>query len=141
MLLFAQYPINLIGVLVAAVAAMAVGFAWYSPLLFGKQWMALMKLTAKDMEKAKKDMGMMYGLSFLATLVMTYVLAYFMRRMAVSDLSQAVLLGFWAWIGFVAPVQLTDVIFGSKRWNLFFLNTGYQLTSIVVAALVLTFLV
>ena len=63
MMMFTQYPINLIGVLFAAIAAMAVGFAWYSPLFFGKQWMTLMKLTAKDMEKAKKDMGIMNGLT------------------------------------------------------------------------------
>ena len=140
MMMFTQYPINLIGVLFAAIAAMAVGFAWYSPLFFGKQWMTLMKLTTKDMEKAKKDMGIMYGLSFLATLVMTYVLAYFIQRTGANDLSQAAILGFWAWLGFVAPVQLTDVLFGSKKWNLFFLNTSYQLTSIVAAALVLGFL-
>ena len=46
--------INLIAVLLAAVAMMAVGFFWYSPKGFGKQWMQLSGITPDKISEAKK---------------------------------------------------------------------------------------
>ena len=49
--------INYLAVLVAGVAAVAVGFLWYGPLLFAKPWMKLMGHTKETMEGAKKRFG------------------------------------------------------------------------------------
>lgn len=133
--------VNYLALLVAGVAAMAVGFLWYSPVLFAKPWMKLMGYTKESMEKEKQAMGKTYMISFLATLVMGYMLAHVMA-LSISYFNYPVLqagltTAFWMWLGFVAPVQLTDVLFGSKKWNLFFINTGYQLVSLLTMGLVL----
>jgi hypothetical protein len=52
-----EVQVNYVAVLFAVVASMVVGFAWYSPVLFGKQWMKLMGLTKENMESAKKGDG------------------------------------------------------------------------------------
>lgn len=123
-----MFEINLLAVLLAAVASMVVGFAWYSPMLFGKPWMKLMGIKSADMKSAQKKMMPMYGLSFLGALLMAFVLSQF---------GATLMTAFWAWVGFVMPVQMTDVIFGSKKWMLFAINTGYQLTSLIVMGVVL----
>src|SRR5437016_6328397 len=97
--------INYLSVLLAAVASMVVGFVWYGPMLFGSRWMKLMGLTKADMDAAKKQMGVMYGKSFIAALVTAYVLAYILALTGSMNTMAAVTVAFWAWLGFIAPVQ------------------------------------
>lgn len=128
--------VNFLAVIVAAVASMGLGFAWYSASLFGKKWMKLMGYSSEHLKEEQKKMGPLYGLSFLGALVMAYVLTHVVRMSEVvfdyTPLSTGLSSGFWMWLGFVAPVQMTDAIFGSKKWELFLINTGYQLVSLLV---------
>ena len=48
------FGVNLWAVLAAGVAAMIVGFLWYSPVLFAKPWMALMGYDPSDKAKTKE---------------------------------------------------------------------------------------
>lgn len=133
--------VNYVAVLLAGVASMAVGFLWYGPMLFAKPWMKLMGHTKETIEAGKKDMGKMYGISFVLSLVMAYVLShvmtfsenYYHYEMVTTGLTSA----FWMWLGFVMPVQATDVLFGGKKWKLFAINTGYQLVSLLAMGVVL----
>lgn len=133
--------VNWLTVLIAAVVSMGIGFFWYSPMLFGKPWMKLMGLSKSDMKGAQKQMGMMYGLSFVATLITAFVLTHSIAQAlpfyGMGKLVTGLMSGFWAWAGFIAPVQMTDVIFGGKKWSLFAINTGYQLASVLAMGLVL----
>lgn len=68
--------INYPAVLIAAVAGMIVGFIWYSKALFGKQWASLMGYTDESIKQARKEMGKLYGVSFLFALLTSYMLAH-----------------------------------------------------------------
>lgn len=131
--------VNILGILLAGVASMVVGFVWYGPL-FGKPWSKLMGWDAKSMDKIKKEMNMgkTYGASFVGSLVMAFVLAQLLGITKSDTLVAGAMMGFWAWLGFVAPVQFTDVLFGEKNINLFYINTGYQLASLLAMGAVLT---
>ncbi len=126
--------VNYVTVLVAAIVSMAIGFVWYT-VLFGKPWMKLMGYTKASMEEARKGMGKTYAINFVLTLVTAYVLfhvivmseAYFGNPMVTTGLMTA----FWSWLGFIMPVQATDALFGGKPWKLFWINTGYQLVSLL----------
>ena len=133
--------VNYIAVLAAAIASMGVGFLWYSPLLVGNQWLAEMGLSKKDMEKGKKNANKMYMLSTLGALVMAYVL-YHVVEMSVafygySRLQTGLTSAFWMWLGFVMPVQMTEVLFGGKSMKLFAINTGYQLASLLAMGIII----
>lgn len=133
--------VNYFAVLLAAVAAMVVGFLWYSPSLFGKPWMKLKGYTAEALKKEQKDMGKYYGMSFVVALITGYVLSHVMTLSQnffhYDKLSTGLITAFWMWLGFMMPVQLTDEIFGDKKWKLFGINTGYQLVSLLAMGLVL----
>jgi hypothetical protein len=134
--------INYFAVLIAAVASMGLGFLWYSPYMFGKQWMKMMGYTQESMKKAQKEMGSMYALSFVGALVMAYVLSHVMGLSqyfySYTPVMTGITSAFFAWIGFVAPVQMTEVIFGkNKNRNLYFINTSYQLTSLVLMGVII----
>lgn len=134
-------PVNYLAVLVAGVASMAVGFIWYGPLLFAKPWMKLMGHTTETMKKAQSEMGKSYGISFVLSLIMAYVLTHVMALSGnfynYSSVMTGLTSAFWMWVGFVMPVQATDVLFGSKKGKLFAINTGYQLVSLLAMGVVL----
>ena len=126
--------VNLVAVLVAAIASMVIGFIWYGPL-FGKTWMKLMGYDPKNMDM-KKGMVKMYAIAFISSFIMAYVLfhSYIFANAfyGIDKFTAGLMTGFWSWLGFVAPVQYGSVLFQGKSNKLFLINTGYQLVSLLV---------
>ena len=125
-------PVNLISVVIASVADMAVGFAWYSDVAFGKRWK---KLTDVKMDGA--GMGKTFGITFLVTLISAYVLSIFMHYAGAYGLILGAKTGLWAWLGFVMPVQLSTHLFTKKPFELFLVDSGHHLVALLVMGAVL----
>lgn len=134
-------PVNYLGVLLAAVASMVVGFIYYSPFVVGKQWMKLSGIT--DMKPKGSDMARIYGTSFVLALISAYVLVFLivtgMAYFHSTKLTAALLAAFWAWVGFVLPVLVADYLFTKKPLKLVGINAGYQLLSLLAMGLVLSY--
>lgn len=113
--------INVNAVLLAAVANIAIGMAWYSQKLFGKRWLKLSKITAKA---AKNMQHAMVG-SVVISLILAYSLAHFMLSMNVFSLRGACHFAFTVWLAFVATTQLSGVLWSKKPMELFWINSGY----------------
>lgn len=136
-----EIEVNYLAVLLAGVATMALGFLWYSPILLGTIWMKEKGFTSESIKNAQKDMGKLYGLSFVVSLFTAYVLSHVMTMSEnffhYPMFSTGLISAFWMWIGFVMPVQLTSTIFGNKNWKLLGIDTGYQLVSLLIMGVVL----
>ena len=137
-----QIPINYLAVGGAAVVSMVIGFLWYGPV-FGKMWIALSGFTQDQMNAAKKKgMAKQYGLMFVGSLVMAYVLAHALvfssAYMKVSGVSAGLSVGFWNWLGFIAPVTLGAVLWEGKSPKLWALNNGYYLVTLLAMGVILT---
>lgn len=66
--------INFIGILVAALIPMVLGFVWYNPKTFGTAWMAASGMTQ---EKAKSmNMVLVFGVSFVLALLLALGLQF-----------------------------------------------------------------
>ncbi len=131
--------VNFVAVLVAAIASIVLGFLWYGPL-FGKKWASLMgwgKMNKATMAKMKKSAGKGYAVGFLTAIVMAYVLAHFVSYAGAVTAIEGAQAGFWAWLGFVATVTAGSVLWEGKPKNLYFLNNGYQLISLMVMGAIL----
>jgi hypothetical protein len=134
------HHVNLLAVLVAAIATMGVGFIWYSPILFAKPWMREMGYDPDDKVKIKemqKSAGPSYFGSFVASLISAFVLALFFHWLQVRSLHNGLLTSFHVWLGFVATVQFTDALFQKKSMKLFAINTGFQLVSFIAMGAIL----
>src|SRR3989344_6888370 len=137
--------VNYLAIVVATVGAMALGFAWYQPALFGKIWIREMGYSEKELKEDQKKMGKYYGMSFVVTVLMAYVLNHViglsMAFYNYAPIMTGITSAFWMWLGFVAPVQVTGVIFSRERnWKLLKINTGYQLVSLLVMGIVIGFM-
>lgn len=135
--------INYWAVLVAAIASMVIGFLWYG-VLFGKIWTRMMGWDPNDtarMEAMKKEANKGYTLQFIGSLVMAYVLAHALVFASAysntTGFNAGLMVGFWNWLGFIAPVTLGSVLWEGKSWNLWVLNNGHNLLSLVVMGVIL----
>lgn len=132
-----MHDVNLISVLVAALAPMLIGVLWYGPL-FGKQWMTLTGLTKSSMKDMTLTGAQAMVLGFLASIVTTYVLAVLLRTTGmIYDMTGALRLTFFIWLGFVSMTQLSVVLWEGKKINLFALNTAYSLVAYLIVAAIL----
>ena len=84
-------------------------------------------------------MGRIYGLSFLVSLVTAYVLAIVLSLLGVVEVAEAIKVGVFCWVGFVAPMKFTDVLFAGKSRTLFALDAGYQLVSLIAMSIVFAY--
>jgi hypothetical protein len=136
-----MHSLNLFAVLAAAISAMLVGFVWYSPLLFAKPWMREMGYDPNDKTKVQEmqqSAGLAYMGSLIASLVTAFTLALFFHWLRVETLHFGLMAAFHIWLGFVATVQLTGVLFMKQSMKLFAINTGYQLVCYLVMGAILT---
>jgi hypothetical protein len=132
--------INLLIVLLAAVAGFVLGGLWYSPLLFARPWMVAMGYDPDDKAKVQemqKGAGKLYALSLLASLISAFVLAKIVDITTVNSALFGMKVGFAIWLGFVATVQFTDMLFSRRPFKLFLINTGYQLVVYLVMGAIL----
>ena len=130
--------INYFAVFVAALASMVLGAVWFSPLLFVKPWMKLMKFTEKDRGKAQaKCMGKMYALAFLSNIVMSYVLDIVVHFFGATTLLSGFQVGFWMWLGFIATTMLGGVLWEGKPLKLYAITAGHQLVSLLIMSAIL----
>lgn len=122
--------VNLTVVLVSSIAAMGLGFAWYSETVFGKRWM---KLEGLDKSKLDKS-GMMqkFGLMFLVTLISAYILSLYIHYAGASGWVLGAKTGFWAWLGFVMPAGLGNHLFSRKPFEHFLVQTGHHLAGLLL---------
>ncbi len=131
--------INYWAVLVGACAYMAIGMAWYSPLLFGNLWLKESGHSAADMEALKnKDMSVTMTIATVNALILSYVAAHFVDLIGAVVATEALSLGFWAWLGYIMTVQINSVLWEGRSWKFFLINTACSLVSILAVTLILT---
>lgn len=123
-----QIQVDFLAVFIAAVLYMVINFFWYSKWLFGKHWLKLSGMKESDMKHS--NLSMLWG--FINALVLAYFLAFFEGYLGVTTVSDGMMIGFCLWLGFIATTQVTGVIWCKKPIQLFLLNTGAKLLSILV---------
>ncbi|MDP2815239.1 MAG: DUF1761 domain-containing protein [Rectinemataceae bacterium] len=137
-----EVEINYLAVLVATAAAIILGTAWYGPL-FGKQWMRIVSVSMGEMTPAaKRSMMRSYAILALTTFVMAFVLAHALSFASQITEAEGVLASvttaIWVWLGFIAPVTLSSVLWENRPWKYWFITSGYYLVSLILMSVILT---
>lgn len=124
--------LNWLAIFVAALSSFLIGGVWYGPI-FGKAWMQENKLTEDQLKQ--RNMGMVFGLSFLLALFAAFNLAMFIGPEA--DMMFGTMAGFLAGLGWVATMVGIHYLFEMKSFKLFFINAGYSTVALTVMGLIL----
>ena len=135
-MVFTGYSMNYWAILVSGIVGMIIGFAWYSPGLFGKQWMKLTRI--KPSKKDKEGMGSKMLVAFIAELVLAFVLLGIIKWAGVITVQGALMVGFITWLGFVATMTINEILWQKKPFQLYILNNTHNLLKFLVIATILT---
>ena len=130
--------VNIFAVLAAGLASVVIGFIWYHPAVFGTMWMRIVNISPEDLEKGKKKMPLMALIGFVASVVLAWVLAHFSFVWGALTIGSALELGFWVWLGFMAPILLGPVLWEGKSVKFFAITAGYWLVAVLVASVIVT---
>lgn len=131
--------INYWAVIVAAIVNIVLGFIWYGPLL-GKPWMKLSGINVDTKPSSKvmtMNMIIMIIGSFLMAWVLDHALIFGNAYLQTSGVSAGLMVGFFNWLGFVAPITIGSVLWENKSWSLWFINAGYYLVSFCLMGVIL----
>lgn len=124
-----SFNVNYLALLAVVVMNMVIGYLWYSPMLFGKQWMKLIGKSEAELKKG--NMAEAMSLMLLCAVVMAFILNQVVLPAPVNFVSGAVI-GFWMWLGFVATSTAAPSIFEGKPWKLYFINNSYNVLTMVL---------
>jgi len=115
--------VNEVAILVSAILAIAIGSIWYSPLLFGNQWMRSIGLTSEDLDVPKPKMIKMFVAAVVANLITLYIVAQFIAfsEAALKPVREIGLL----LVVLLAAIMANGVIWEQKPVSYLLINLGY----------------
>jgi hypothetical protein len=122
--------INYVAVLIAAVVSFVLGGIWYSPALFGARWMRAIGKSEAQLKQG--NVALAYVGAFAAALMMAFVLALFIGFAQAKTVLQGAEIALWAWVGFVGAPTLSNYLFSGWPRDLYFINNGYYLVSLLL---------
>jgi uncharacterized membrane protein YbjE (DUF340 family) len=120
--------LNYFAILAAAVSSFVIGGVWYSPILFGSAWMKAAGLSEQEVRTRK--MGIVFSVSFLLSLVISFNLAAFLA--GPPNLTWGITAGALAGIGWVSTAMGITYLFEARSPKLFLVNAGYHAVTFMV---------
>ena len=132
--------INYLAVLLAAIAAWCTGALWYT--VFGKQWLAAIGRTKKDMNKMKPGTFGYYApflLAFIANLLIAFMLAGVMFHVSGGQMTLrgGLISAVLVWLGFVATTIVVNNAFAGRKPMVSLIDAGHWLAAMLVSGLIL----
>lgn len=119
--------VNFIALGVVAVVAFVASSLWYSPLLFGRQFVELSGVAGSSQPNAVKALC-----ELLRTFILAYVIALLIVRLNVTEWKAALGVGLWLWVGFPVVLLTGSMLWQNVPWQLAAIHSGDWLIKLVL---------
>ncbi len=129
--------VHVLPVVVSAIAVFVIGALWYSPALFGKQWVKAHGYTEEKIQQMRAGASRAYAVSFVCYLVMAVAMSILIGRIGVTMLQGGVKLGALIGVGFAATNSLTANMFSEKPLSTWLIDASYQIVYLMVMGAIL----
>ena len=133
------FGLNIIAVLVSAIALFFVGFLFYG-VFFEELWVGLQGLTEAQLLEGEEHMaiGMFHG--FLISLTTAIFIGLALERFGGEGMMSAIKSAVLLWAGFAATTLAYGFVYAMQPFMLFVLDASHLLVGFVVVAVVQTLL-
>jgi hypothetical protein len=129
--------LNYVAVLVTTIAGFLLGWLWYS-VLFGKIWMAEMKITPEKMEECrKKGMATYFAQGLFFTLLSTFGLALLLTAYGTPNWKHGAALGAFVGVFFVATRLTNGATWEDKSCKLRVINAAHEVALFAIQGAIL----
>lgn len=127
--------VNYLAVLASAIAAVVIGFLYYGATGFRARWLAMVGRTVAPDERPAPA-SIVVGI--VVAFVNAWGLAVLARTVGATSAGDAILLGLFVWLAFMATLAAATVSFEERPWALWVLNNVHHVIVQVVMALIVT---
>jgi hypothetical protein len=127
--------LNYLAILASAVIWWIIGAVWYSPALFGNQWMATVGVTP-EMGASMSPVKMIL-VPLAGYLIACYVLAHAGAYAKATTFRTGLQLGFWNWLGLVGALMFVNYSFQYRPISLWLIDAGYDLVGLLIAGVLI----
>lgn len=118
--------VNIWAVILAGVAYLIIGSLWYSPLLFGKQWIKLNGFTDEDFKGSKPMWVILLG-AFLSAAISSFVISMILGPN--SNAPFGAIVGACIALFWITMSKVPCVLFENQPVKLFLLHAGFDLVT------------
>lgn len=118
---------NFLAISVAVVVAFIASSLWYSPLLFGREFLELSGAASNSSPNAVKALC-----ELLRTFILAYVIARLVLLLNIVDWKGALRLGILLWIGFPVVLLTGSMLWQNVPWQLAAIHSGDWLIKLVL---------
>jgi len=132
--------VNFVAIVLAAVAAWLFGAGYYGTL--GKTWVAALGTTMEAMKvqnagKSATAKATPFVLSFIAELVMAFVLYGIVFHVGIWSIRAGIISGVVCWLGFVVTTIATNNAYPGRSYTLTAIDSGHWLGVLVIMGAIL----
>jgi hypothetical protein len=127
--------LNYLHIAAAALVYFIIGAVWYS-LLFQKAWMALIGVTPTEADK--KGMPLMFGMTFILNLVITFATAGVLYFVSPNSILASLKVGALLGVCLVAPTTAMNYMYAKRPFKLTLIDSGYHVVAIMVVSVILS---
>jgi len=130
--------VHIWSIIVAAVVAYVIGAFWYSPVLFGKQWMQLKGISENDITpESKRGMWKRYLAQLVTTLVLFSVLGFIITATGSVTAGDGIFLAFLVWLGFSVMPAIGDMLWNKAPFKLILITQVCSLVSWLIGGAII----
>lgn len=126
------FTVNVWAVLVAGAAYFLTGAVWYG--VFAEPWMAGIGKTRDQLQSRPID----YVVSLICEIGVAYGVAVGLNAFAATGVAEAIFVAATLWFAFSLLPAIVHYAYEERRLSLLFINKGYDLVGMVVAATILS---
>lgn len=124
--------ISYLWAVVGGVAYFAIGWAWYSPLLFVDRWLAAQGRTVEQTQGEQPN-PVLLGLNLAGSIVMVMIVASVYHWAGGDGLVDGIAAALVVSVGVVAMEAFKGIAYYNHSWTLYAINTGYAVVGLGVA--------
>jgi len=125
-----------LAVLLAAVAAFAVGAAYY--MILSKPWMAAAQIEVDESGRPVNDGPVPYIVSFIMILLVAGMMRHTFALSGIDTASKGLISGLGIGAFFIAPWIFINTGYSNRPWKLAVIDSGYAILAAGAIGLVLT---
>jgi len=129
--------VNYLAVLVSGIAIFMLGGLWYSRVLFATPWIRLMGKTEEELKSGAAG-PLPFVFAFFCGIAVALVMAIVLNHFQPLNLMRSIEVAVVCWLGFAAATSFATAMFSGSPRGLWMINSGYNLVSFIVAAVIET---
>ncbi|MCJ7681485.1 MAG: DUF1761 domain-containing protein [Candidatus Aminicenantes bacterium] len=126
--------LNWFAIVVSTFVAMALGFVWYTPILFGNIWMKLVGLKAADIDAKDSTKGMV--ISLIGSFISAVALAIIIKWIGYG-LVNGLLAGAGFSFAFIVTTFFSQDAYEHRPLALTLINSGYRFIYFLIIGAIL----